>query len=72
MFSAGFWKKTVERCIRAAASSALSVQITGTALNVRGLDWANVAGIAAGAALVSLLVSIAATQVNDPENPSLV
>jgi len=71
MFTLDFWKATAERAIRAAAASALSALVIGDgALNALEADWATLGGIAAGGAVVSLLVSLAGGTFGRGDGPS--
>lgn len=62
-----FWKAAGTRAARTAAQAALAV-LGGGAVNVIEVDWVGVASVSAGAALVSLLTSIATglPEVNEP------
>ena len=63
MWQYSFWKDTAERAIRAMASTLLSLWLVGNvALNALSIDWRQALGIALGAAIVSILTSLAATQ----------
>jgi hypothetical protein len=71
MFTASFWKDTAERAVATAAQALVAV------LSVDGIDWLQVdakgiAATAAGAAVLSVLKSLVASRVNDPESASLV
>lgn len=60
MYTLAFWKAVGERAAKAAAQSILSVYFVGdVALNAFQADWANLAGIGLGGAVVSILTSIA-------------
>lgn len=77
MFSASFWRATAERAVRAFAGSVVSVLVVGGAvLDVRGVDWGTALGVGGGAALVSVLLSLIASQVGTttgtPASPSFV
>jgi hypothetical protein len=68
MFTKKFWKATLERVIRAFATSLTSVSIIGS--NIVSIDWKSQLLIAAGAAVGSLLLAIAGSQIGDPTDPS--
>lgn len=53
-----FLRAAAIRAIRTAAQTAVALLGTG-ALNIVDVDWAQVAGVSAGAAVVSVLTSIA-------------
>ena len=71
MFTASFWMEATERAIRTAAQS-LAGALTAGFVVTDAAQW-EAALIAAGvAALLSYLMSIAASKVGNPESPSFV
>lgn len=72
-FKPSFWKQAFERAFKTAAQTA-AVTIGSTAVNVIDLDAAEIAGLSAGAALLSVLTSVGSAQVASGGNgsPSLV
>lgn len=68
MFTKKFWQATLERVIRSFAVSLTSVSVIGS--NLTSIDWKQQLLIAAGAALGSLLLALAGSQVGDPTDPS--
>lgn len=60
-----FWNATIERAIRTFAQT-LAALIGAGAINVIDIDWPANLGIAATAALLSVLTSIAASGVGEP------
>lgn len=71
MFTTAFWKDAAERAIATAAQSAIAV------LGVDGFDLlevgtSGVLSVAAGGALLSVLKSLVASKVHDPNSASLV
>lgn len=58
MFRREFWSYSGERAIKTFAQAALAYLGTGT-VGVLTLDWAGLFSIAGGAALLSILTSIA-------------
>jgi hypothetical protein len=62
MFTLGFWKSAVERMVRAAAAAVLSV-VGGNLTDVLAVDVKGLLSVAAGAALVSLLISLVSSAV---------
>lgn len=58
MFSLEFWSYSGERAIKTFAQAALAYVGTGT-IGVLTIDWAGLFSIAAGAALLSILTSVA-------------
>jgi uncharacterized membrane protein YfcA len=78
MFSAIFWRDTAERVVASFAGALLTalggppvVNALFPALNVLTVDWKTGLGLAGGAALVSLLKALAASQIGDPQSASL-
>lgn len=60
MFTLAFWKAATERAVKTAAESVLATYFVGdVVMNVLQADWANMAGIAGGGALLSYLFSLA-------------
>ncbi len=66
-----FWTDALERSLRAGAAALASLWLVGDQLNVLNIDWAQSGGIAAGAALGSLLLSLIGTTQGDPASASL-
>jgi len=72
MWTRRFWRETLDRAVKSAAQAPLVVWGVGdVALNAFELDWRLGAGVAAGAALVSLLTSLASAPIGEPETPTL-
>ena len=65
-----FLKDTIERAVATAAQTALA--LVPVAIHVSDVDWAQVGGVALTAAGLSVLKSIAARRVGNPEDASLV
>ncbi|MFC5996969.1 holin [Pseudonocardia hispaniensis] len=73
MLSAAFWVAALERAVKTAAQSLLSLWLVGdVAFNLLSIDWGTAAGVAAGAAVISLLTSIVSAPVRGDGTPSLV
>jgi hypothetical protein len=70
MIRYSFWTDALERALKTAAQ-ALIVFLGADVANVFAVDWQRAAGVAAGAAVVSLLMSIASTQVSAKGTASL-
>jgi hypothetical protein len=66
-----FWIASAERSIKTFAQ-ALVALIGTTAMSVIDLDWAQMLGVSATAAIVSLLTSIASANLGPNYGPSLV
>jgi hypothetical protein len=71
MFSAIFWKQAMERAIKSAAQGLIGLWI-GDGLNAWTIDIKLASGVAAGAALLSVLTSIVSLPVGQQTSPSLV
>lgn len=60
MWSWAWWKDVSERAIRTAAQAALALLVVGdSALGLTDINWADVGSLSGGAALASILMSIA-------------
>ena len=70
MTTAQFWAATLERAVKTAAQVAAALIGTG-AVGVTELDWAQIGSVAATAAVVSVLTSLASDRIGTP-GPSLV
>jgi hypothetical protein len=66
MFTVRFWKDAAERAIRTAAQALLALWATDVS-GVLEVDWLQAGSVAALAALMSVLMSIVATNVGDHE-----
>ena len=66
-----FWRSAGERSIRAAASAMLALLGTGM-LNILKIDWTGLLSVGLGAALVSFLTSIAASEIGDKGTTSII
>lgn len=65
MWTASFWRATSERALRTFAQT-LAALIGAGAVNIIEIDWPASIGIAATAALLSVLTSIGANEVGAP------
>jgi uncharacterized membrane protein YfbV (UPF0208 family) len=70
MFELHFWKFALERSIKTFSQTALALFGAG-ALNVLTVDWQQVIGVSVGAAVLSILTSVASAGVSGG-SPSLV
>jgi hypothetical protein len=70
VWSAAWWRDALERSVRAAAGAALAVVAGDGSGVVPWADWRLAAGVGAAAMVVSMLVSLAAAGVGDPESAS--
>ena len=71
MWTLGFWKETVERAIKTAAQAGVAFFIVGET-GIATVDWVTVGGVAAVAALASVLTSLASAPFGPAHSPSLV
>lgn len=71
MFSSTFWRQAAERAVKSAAQALLGLWALD-GFNILTADFALAGGVAAGAAVLSLLTSIASAGVGEPESPSAV
>lgn len=68
----GFWVLSLERAFKTAAQTAVTL-IGAESFDVLSFDWPELAAISAGAAVVSLLTSVASAPVGPVKgDPSLV
>ena len=70
MFTIKFWKDAAERAIRTAAQALIALWATDVS-GVLAVDWVQAGSVSALAALMSVLMSIAATGVGDRESAGL-
>lgn len=71
MFTKRFWVAASERAIKSVAQAILLYSGGDVVFNAWGMDWRQAAGIAAGAAFLSILTSLISVGVNDKDSPSL-
>lgn len=72
MLTREFLARAVERALRAAAWAVISVLTVADGFNAFHANWVDALGVGLGAAVLSLLGSVAASQVGDPTSPSFV
>ena len=70
MTTSVFWTATLERAIKTAAQVAAALIGTG-AVGITSLDWAQIGSVAATAAVVSVLTSLASDRIGPAPGPSL-
>lgn len=63
LFTRAFWADAAERAIKTAAQVAILAIGQGVTVDLFSADWRNVAGLALGGAVLSLLTSIASARV---------
>ncbi len=71
MFTATFWKSTVERSVRTAAQVLLGFLVVGET-GVLDVDWEQALSVTGVAVIASILTSVVATGVGDKGTASLV
>lgn len=72
MFTLLFWKQALERAVKMFAGSAIGV-LGGDGIGVLDANWGDAFSVAAMAAVVSLLLSVASSQIGvAKDSPSLV
>lgn len=69
--TAAFWVSTLERAVKTAAQVAAALIGTG-AVGITELDWAQIGSVAATAAVLSVLTSLASDRLGPADGPSLV
>lgn len=69
--TAMFWKATAERAIRTFAQTMLAM-LGFKVFDVLSADWKQLFGVSLGAAVLSVLTSIVASEIGDKGTPSLV
>lgn len=63
LFTRAFWADAAERSLKTAAQVAILAIGQGVTVDLFSADWRNVAGLALGGAVLSLLSSIASARV---------
>jgi hypothetical protein len=71
MFSATFWKSTVERSVRTAAQVLLGFLVVGET-GILDVDWEQALSVTGVAVIASILTSVVATGVGEKGTASLV
>ncbi len=72
MFTAKFWKDAAERAAKSAAQGALIYVGGAEVFNAWSANWTATVGIGVGAAILSVLTSLASRPVGDSSSASLV
>jgi len=71
IFTNDFWLQAGERAVKTFAQTAVALIGAGV-LNVLTTDWQQLIGVSLGAAVLSILTSVASAKVHDDDSPSLV
>ena len=73
MFTKLFWKDAFERALKTVAQTLVTLWLTSDAVfNILTVDWGQAFGVAAGAGLLSLLMSVASAAKAGTDTASLV
>jgi hypothetical protein len=73
MYTELFWKDAFERAVKTVAQSLITLWLVGNEVfNILTVNWQQAFGVAAGAGLISLLMSIVSAKVGDNQSASLV
>lgn len=72
MFTGKFWKAAAERAAKSSAQALLILWGGDAVFSAWDADWPAAAGVAAGAAVLSVLTSVVSAAGGDPDSPSLV
>ena len=71
MFTGLFWRDTSERATKTFAQTLVVILGVG-AVDLMSVGWVQALSVSGGAALLSLLSSIASARVGDSDSPSLI
>jgi hypothetical protein len=72
LITASFWKQTLERAVKTSAQAVVALIGAEVVIDGLALNYSEIGGIALGAALLSLVSSIASSSVGDADSPSVV
>ncbi len=72
MWTVKFWKAAVERSVKSTAQALILLWAADGGFNLLDVNLPQAAGLAGGAAVLSLLTSVASSIVGDSSSPSLV
>lgn len=72
MFTTAFWLGVLDRTIKSAATTALVLIAGNGPFNVLHTDWQAILGLTGGAALASVLTSLASTPFGDRGTTSMI
>lgn len=72
LFTTKFWADAAERAIKTVAQALLSLFIVGDQVfNLLTVNWSQALGVAAGAGVISVLMSIVSASVTSSDSASL-
>jgi hypothetical protein len=72
LFASSFWVSALERLLKTFCQSLLAMLTVAPAFNILNVSWTNALGVATGAAVLSLLTSMASINIGPAGSPSLV
>lgn len=72
MFTKSFWKQALERMVKAFASTTISLYVVGNGFDAFSVNWHRWLGIALGASVASLCLSIVSSKIGPDNSPSVV
>lgn len=72
MFTKAFWIASFERSVKTFAQTAAALWGGDAALNIVDIDFGQIAGLSASAAVLSVLTSLASVRLSAGDSPSLV
>lgn len=72
MFTGKFWKAAAERAVKSSAQALVGLWVVDGVFNLWTVDAAAAGGVAAGAAVLSLLTSIVSAPFGQANSPSVV
>lgn len=72
MFTRRFWAQAAERAAKSAAQALLGLWALDAGFNALDADYLMAGGVAAGAAILSVLTSVVTAGVGAPDSPSAV
>jgi len=71
-FTTKFWADAAERATKTVAQALLALLVVGDqALNILTVNWTQALGVAAGAGLISVLMSVVTASVTSSDSASL-
>lgn len=71
MFTARFWRAAAERAAKSSAQALIGLWTLDVGFDILHADFRLAAGVAAGAAVLSVLTSTVSVGVGEPGTPSL-
>jgi hypothetical protein len=72
MFTVSFWLGMLDRAIKTGASTALVLLVSSGPLNLFSVHWVDILGMTGGTVLISVLTSLASSQVGERGTTSMI